>query len=91
MKKLLVAIAIMAFMGAGCSSNTNPGAAHEHGADTHVHEGDAAHDESVSHEHAESNETAAPDQEEFTVGKDSAGVKETPEKHSHDGKTEHAH
>ncbi len=91
MKKLFMALTVMAFMGAGCSSNANKEAAHEHGADTHVHEGEAAHDESVPHEHPESRETAAPNQEEFTVGEDSAAVKETPEKHSHDGKTEHVH
>jgi hypothetical protein len=91
MKKLLVAIAVMAFIGTGCSSNPNQEAAHEHGADTHVHEGEAAHDESVPHEHAESNETTAPNQEEFTVGEDTTSVKKAPEKHSQDGKTEHVH
>lgn len=86
-----MAITVLAFMGAGCSSNANQEAAHEHGADTHVHEGEAAHDESVPHEHAENNETAASNQEEFTVGEDTTALKETREKHSQDGKTEHVH
>ena len=53
MKKLILSLAVMAFLGAGCSSDTGKQeAAHEHGADTHEHGADshehgseAAHDE----------------------------------------------
>ena len=86
----------MAFLGAGCSSDTGKQeAAHEHGADTHEHGADshehgseAAHDESQPHEHAEGE--PAHQQEEFTVG-DSTQAKPATESHQHDGQEPHNH
>lgn len=97
MKKLILSFAVMAFLAAGCSSNNGKQeAGHEHGADTHEHGADShehgtgeAHDESQPHAHP--GESAAPAQEEFTVGEDSAQAKPAAKPHQHKGGEPHTH
>lgn len=85
MKKLLLSIAVMAFLGTGCSTNANKEEPHEHGAGTHQHA-----DETIQNESNTVNPSVA-EQEEFTVAGDSAQVKENPNEHSHDGQEAHEH
>jgi hypothetical protein len=96
-KKLILSIAVLAFLGAGCSSDTGkqeaahehgPGT-HEHGADSHEHGPEAGHDESQPHEHAEGE--ADHHQEEFTVGEDSTQAKPAGKPHQHVGGEPHTH
>ena len=90
MKKFILSIAVLAFLGAGCAADTGKQeAAHEHGADSHEHGSEAAHDESQPHEHAE--EDAASQQEEFTVNGDSTQAKPAAAPHKHDGQKPHTH
>lgn len=88
MKKALFSLAIMALFTVGCSSNTEQEAAHEHGADTHQHEGEATLEEAHGHPH---NEDGSHQQEEFTVEGDSAKVDTVSASHSHDGQGDHKH
>jgi hypothetical protein len=89
-KKLILSLAVLAFLGAGCSSNTGKQEeTHEHGAGTHEHGSEAGHDESQPHDHAEAE--AAPQQEEFTVGGDSAQAKPAAKPHQHEGQEPHTH
>lgn len=89
MRKLIIALAVMAFTGAGCSTDANKEAAHDESV-PHEH-ADEAHDESVPHEHTDEKLEPSAQQEEFTVEGDSLTVKKTPEKHAHDGEAEHEH
>jgi hypothetical protein len=88
MKKAIFSIAVMALFTVGCSSNTEQGAEHEHGADTHQHESEAASEEAHGHPH---NEDGSHQQEEFTVEGDSVKVDTASASHLHDGQGDHKH
>ena len=78
MKKTFFALAIAAFIYAGCGNNQSTEATHDHGNGTHVHEDGTVHEDH-----------GATQQEEFNTGDTSQMMNDTA--HHHEPGSDHTH